>query len=174
MFRSLSNNFLIKQIIYCNAAVVNQRTGVTLKTFVTSNHLGVPFKDRSGAMPGTVRTVDPRLGGVPDVVIDDSGKFKYILCKVFLTDSPDDHKLVVRGTARAEFHAGIYDELDAQLENSGVSCQCLGGGKIDHSPDHKTIVVFGLSQGFGRANHATSVDILKQKYTDYSVTWKDD
>lgn len=42
--------------------------------------------------------------------------------------------------------AGIYDELDAQVEGTGVSIECLGGGKIDHNPAEKSITVFGLSQ----------------------------
>jgi len=44
--------------------------------------------------------------------------------------------------------AGIYDELDAQLESLGLTCECLGGGKIEHNPQEKTITVFGTSQVF--------------------------
>ena len=42
--------------------------------------------------------------------------------------------------------AGIYDVLDAQLEAMGLSSECLGGGKIEHNPAEKSIVVFGASQ----------------------------
>jgi len=42
--------------------------------------------------------------------------------------------------------AGIYDELDAQLESLGLTCECLGGGKIEHNPQEKTITIFGTSQ----------------------------
>ena len=44
--------------------------------------------------------------------------------------------------------AGIYDELDAQLESLGLTCECLGGGKIEHNPQEKTITIFGTSQVF--------------------------
>ena len=44
--------------------------------------------------------------------------------------------------------AGIYDELDAQLEALGLTCECLGGGKIEHNPHEKTITIFGTSQVF--------------------------
>jgi len=42
--------------------------------------------------------------------------------------------------------AGIFDELSGQLEENGLTCECLGGGKIEHNPQQKTIIVFGLSQ----------------------------
>ena len=42
--------------------------------------------------------------------------------------------------------ANIYDELDAQLEALGVVCECVGGGKITHNAEEKTIEVGGKSQ----------------------------
>ena len=51
--------------------------------------------------------------------------------------------IMLRGTA-----AGIYDELDAHLELLGLTCECLGGGKIEHNPQEKTITIFGTSQVF--------------------------
>jgi phosphohistidine phosphatase len=126
-------------------------------------------------MPGALLATDPRLDVVPDVVIDDTGVFKYILCKVYLADTPAVLKHIVRGTKRAEFHAGIYDDIETRLTDTGISCECIGGGKIDHDPVQKTIIVYGLSQGFGRANHEQSVELLKRKYPQYaSITWRND
>jgi len=42
--------------------------------------------------------------------------------------------------------AGIYDVLDGELEALGFSSECVGGGKIEHNPAGKVIVVFGASQ----------------------------
>ena len=42
--------------------------------------------------------------------------------------------------------ADIYDHLDSFLEDIGLTCECLGGGKIEHNSEAKTISVFGLSQ----------------------------
>ena len=42
--------------------------------------------------------------------------------------------------------ADIYDALDSMLEEEGVTCQCVGGGKIKHDAQAKTIEVFGKSQ----------------------------
>ena len=46
----------------------------------------------------------------------------------------------------AYISADIYDELDAQLEEHGLVCECLGGGKITHNADEKMIEVGGKSQ----------------------------
>lgn len=40
----------------------------------------------------------------------------------------------------------MYDFLDANLEVDGISCECVGGGKITHDPEKKSIIVFGESQ----------------------------
>jgi len=42
--------------------------------------------------------------------------------------------------------ADIYDELDTQLEEYGLVCECLGGGKIYHDSSSKEIEVYGKSQ----------------------------
>lgn len=121
-------------------------------------------------MPGTVTSENPKLKAVSDVDID-NGKFKYILCKVFDVEKPSDSKFIVRGTSYAEFHSGIYDDLEAQLEGTGVSVECLGGGKIEHDPATKSINVFGMSQGYGKADHNQTIEVLRKKYKDYvSVT----
>ncbi|KAI8761382.1 14 kDa phosphohistidine phosphatase [Biomphalaria glabrata] len=125
-------------------------------------------------MPGRIAEVNPLLASIEDVAIDDIGCFKYILCKVYQDGSKEDHKMIVRGTKQAEFHADIYDHLDASLEEIGVTCECVGGGKIEHDSLAKTITVFGYSQGYGKADHSVTVRLLKEKYPDYnSITWKD-
>jgi phosphohistidine phosphatase len=126
-------------------------------------------------MPGAPGQTNPKLEGVEEVVIDPDGKFKYILCKVHEPDNPGQFKFIVRGTARAEFHSDIYDECDLQLEELGLMCQCVGGGKIIHDAAKKTLEVYGKSQAYGKANHSTAADILKKTYPDYaSIIWKDD
>ena len=42
--------------------------------------------------------------------------------------------------------ADIYDEVDTQLEEHGLVCECVGGGKILHNLTQTTIEVFGKSQ----------------------------
>ncbi|XP_025105067.1 14 kDa phosphohistidine phosphatase-like isoform X4 [Pomacea canaliculata] len=97
-------------------------------------------------MPGKTAPVNPKLAQVPTVQIDASGTFKYILCKIYEGNNTSDYKYIVRGTADANFHADIYDYLDANLEAEGISCECVGGGKITHDPENKSITIFGKSQ----------------------------
>lgn len=53
------------------------------------------------------RIMDAKLEAVPLVDIDDEGRFKYILIKVYGKEQPDGtepSKLIVRGYKRAQWH----------------------------------------------------------------------
>ncbi|XP_059850402.1 14 kDa phosphohistidine phosphatase isoform X1 [Hypanus sabinus] len=116
------------------------------------------------------------LDRVPDVVVDPSGVFKYVLIRVGQEGGPE--KDVVRGWASAEYHgnrpADIYDKVSMEIEKQGLYCECQGGGRIKHDNREKKIHVYGYSMGFGRAKHEITTQILKVKYPDYTVTWADE
>ncbi|KAF3420341.1 hypothetical protein E2986_12552 [Frieseomelitta varia] len=43
--------------------------------------------------------------------------------------------------------ADIFDEVGDQIKSiPGLRAKCLGGGRIEHDPDEKTIKVYGYSQ----------------------------
>jgi len=43
--------------------------------------------------------------------------------------------------------ADIFDEVDEQIKkHAGLQADCVGGGRIEHDPDEKTIKVYGYSQ----------------------------
>ncbi|XP_071628412.1 14 kDa phosphohistidine phosphatase isoform X1 [Temnothorax longispinosus] len=114
------------------------------------------------------------LDKVPDVDIDGHGRFKYILINV-QDNVGKASKKIVRGYARAQWHADIFDQVDEQIKkHAGLQANCVGGGRIEHDPDEKTIKVYGYSQGFGKADHQISVELLKKKYPTYNITWSDD
>ncbi|KAK2586344.1 hypothetical protein KPH14_010636 [Odynerus spinipes] len=72
-------------------------------------------------------------------------------------------------------HLNIYDETVKQVEQyPDLEVEVLGGGRILHDPENKSIKVYGYSQGYGKADHQISVDLLKKKYTDYNITWSDE
>ena len=54
-------------------------------------------------MPGTIQPTNPKLQAVEDVILGE-GRFKYIQCKIYDPDKPEDWKYIVRGSERAEFH----------------------------------------------------------------------
>ena len=83
-------------------------------------------------------------------------------------------KLLVRGTATAEYHADIYDDTEEKAREEGIDCQCLGGGRIRHESRDKRIKVYGYSMGFGRADHTKAVELLKKAYPGYQIEWSND
>ncbi|KAK6037203.1 Janus/Ocnus family protein [Cooperia oncophora] len=112
------------------------------------------------------------LSDIPDVDIDPSGTFKYILIKC--TDkSSMETKHIVRGYYKCHFHVDI---LRAAREDAGpsYSLKCIGGGRIRHEDDAKEILVYGYSHGFGQADHSITVDILKKRYPDYHITFSNE
>lgn len=119
-------------------------------------------------------TMSELLNKVPDVDIDDSGKFKYVLLNIH-DKTNDSSKQVVRGYKRAQYHADIYEETTEQVkEYPDLEVEPLGGGRILFEPENKLIKVYGYSQGYGKADHQISVDLLKKKYPDYNITWSDE
>lgn len=123
---------------------------------------------------GRLETMSQSLNKVPDVGIDGHGRFKYILINVY-DDTNNVSKTIVRGYARAQWHSDIFDETGVQLESiPGLRAKCLGGGRIEHDPDERTIKVYGYSQGFGKADHEVTVGILKKVYSDYTITCSDE
>merc|ERR1719369_1457685 len=104
------------------------------------------------------------LNSVPDVEIDCEGKFKYILVKI--TGTENESKMIVRGTKDAEFHPDIFAKVEPALKALGFTCEVQGGGKIIHDSG-KSIKVFSKSTGFGKADHAVAVKLLKTAYPGY-------
>lgn len=110
---------------------------------------------------------------VPEVDIDPNGRFKYILIKLY-SGVEDNFKYIVRGYARCGFHADIYDEVYERVHPLGLETECVGGGRILHEAGKKHITVFGYSQGYGRADHSKSVEVLKKHFRDYEIDWNND
>lgn len=102
-----------------------------------------------------------------------------------------------------QFAGDIYDEVTAkELAPKKLDSECLGGGRIQHNAEEKKILVYGYSQvisrwekrristwekfltacpispfhfqGFGKADHSVSVDLLKKSFGDYTITWTDE
>lgn len=103
------------------------------------------------------------ISSLPVVDIDPSGVFKYVLIKA---KQGSVEKVFVRGYSWGSYHADIFEDFESK--NKALSLSCLGGGRINHSPENKSILVYGYSMGFGRADHSLTVGLLKAKYPDYS------
>jgi len=130
---------------------------------------------RQSHMASATSFKNPKLNTIPEVEIDKSGKFKYILIKVHDPDIDREFKHIVRGTAKCAYHADIFDLVVGQIEDKGLDCEVLGGGRIEHDPGKKSIKVYGYSQQYGQADHTITHSLLLRKYKDYdSITWSND
>lgn len=74
----------------------------------------------------------------------------------------------------AEWHNDIYEEVSSSLDALGLDTECLGGGRINHQPAEKKILVYGYSQGFGKADHKITKELLDKAYPNYDVKWSDE
>jgi len=111
------------------------------------------------------------MDSLADVDIDSEGVFKYILISV---SDGKKKKHIVRGYASEEYHADIYDRVTPDLEAARVKHSVPGGGRIKHVAG-KSLFVYGYSQGFGRADHAEAVRLLRQQYPTYeSISFSND
>ena len=118
---------------------------------------------------------DAWLDEVEDVVIDDFGTFKYVLIRVTDTNS-GANKLVVRGSARFDYHNEVFKHAEALCEyvggsGGGVSMEALGGGRIERTSS--TMRIYGFSYAFGQADHRVSAVVLRRVFPlhDMSVSF---
>ena len=113
------------------------------------------------------------LDRVLNVAIDDSGTFKYILLRV---RDGEKEKFVVRGDGGAEYHANVNESFEAELAaiSTHLTSSCLGGGRIRHTPLSSELFIYGHSIGFGRADHAVTVELLQKQFPLYRVSYSND
>jgi phosphohistidine phosphatase len=82
--------------------------------------------------------------------IDSSGKFKYIQILVQDKTNPANSRIFVRGYKSCDFHSEIFnkfenEELLANNLQDQYKASCPGGGRIEHFPDEKKILIYGYS-----------------------------
>ena len=108
---------------------------------------------------------------IKPISIDSEGTFKYIQILIEPADPNDKNTgsekyLIVRGWQECAFHADVlekfqYEEMQNEGElNFAYTSSCPGGGRISHDPETKNIVIYGYSQGFGRADHSETQKIV--------------
>lgn len=114
------------------------------------------------------------LQQIPSVDIDPKGRFKYILISVTDPETKAE-KTVVRGYKSCAYHMDILEKVEPALLKQNLLVKCLGGGRILHKPEAKSILVYGYSQGYGRADHTIAHKLLKEKFPDYQdIDWSNE
>ena len=110
------------------------------------------------------------------VLLDSTGVFKYIQIRVYSFQEPKQEKVVIRGWRDCDYHADILKKFNQEElpDTENYSAECPGGGRIRHDPQKKEILIYGYSQGFGRADHALTHDMISQAYPEYKVDWNNE
>jgi len=136
------------------------------------------------------------LDKIKDCIIDDDGVFKYIQVNITditnitnITDNTDtynksdiienytpDSICVIRGFLKFEYHKQIFEDLQNEVDNTlnlkgKVSYLVNGGGRIEINKLKQTIFVYGYSKSYGYCDHRLSVELFKEYYPNYDVTW---
>lgn len=101
---------------------------------------------------------------IPEVKID-TGRFKYVLLRVY--DSDGNSKLVVRGSCSAAYHINIKTAFETECQENGLSVDVLGGGRIEHDDQKGRIVIYGYSSAFGTAVHEVTGVLCQKWFPDY-------
>mmetsp|Transcript_17656 Transcript_17656/g.40519 ORF Transcript_17656/g.40519 Transcript_17656/m.40519 type:complete len:157 (+) Transcript_17656:73-543(+) len=112
---------------------------------------------------------------IPNVTMAE-GTHKYVLMSAVLPDSNQRQHFVV-SRAFAAYHRNAAEPMVEALEANGYKAISItGGGRIALNTEKRTISVYGFSYGFGLADHALSVSVIKsdEKYKDYEVTWSNE
>lgn len=115
-----------------------------------------------------------KLDQIPNVDIDPSGRFKYILIQVTDPETKAE-KYIVRGYKSCPYHVDILETVEPSIHKLKCKAKCVGGGRILHKPEVRSIFIFGYSQGFGLADHKISHKLMKEKYPDYTdIQWSNE
>lgn len=123
--------------------------------------------DAGGQAPQWRRgSMIPRQGmSAPVTDISEEGDFKYVLIAATAAGSGKPVHLV-RGYVDCEYHADVLEEALPPLEGAGYdNIRCVGGGriKLEKGPPGQ-MVIYGTSDGFGRADHDKTAAIFRQHY----------
>ena len=97
--------------------------------------------------------------GFAPASIDNTGTFKYIQIHIGSKKDPSaEKKVLIRGTKAFKYHKDILKqwvtkELQGNGQQDNFEYACPGGGRIKHTPETKTLFIYGYSKTFGRVDH---------------------
>ena len=122
--------------------------------------------------PSDQKDAAAATGPCPLPIVDlHSGVFKYVLVRC--SSGAGTHWLV-RGYNGCDYHADVLAKLEEQCP-AGVNLECVGGGRIDHRPAERKLVIYGYSQGFGRADHSRTSLLCKEHFGgNYDISWNNE
>ena len=132
--------------------------------------VGTHFYRSLRKMPSSLRDID-------DVEFDGDGadkyKAKYVLVEI--VGQGGDTKAVARAKRSAEFHRDIFEPFKAYLEKQGVAAKAKGGGRVEVNHIAKTLLIYGYSVDFGKAEHSDTASLVRNSFgQDWKIECSDD
>ena len=118
---------------------------------------------------GTKNSTAHLLDEFPQVAIDE-GTFKYVQIRTLASPS----MVFIRGTLDVHYHSDVAAPLCAKLTEKGVPYEVPGGGRISRDDTERRIFIYGLSYGFGKADHSITADLCRKAFPGFDVTWSDE
>ncbi|OAF71543.1 phosphohistidine phosphatase [Intoshia linei] len=101
-----------------------------------------------------------------DKFIQDNCDCKYILIESTCRFTKEK-KLYVRFNTEKFYHYEIFDDFDET--NDKATNKCLGGGYLKGDNESNSLHIYGISIGYGKANHSVTSDLIKQYYSQYTI-----
>lgn len=140
----------------------------------TGTSIGMEATAAAAATADEDKTIFDSIAGA---VIDEDARQKYVLIEVKFNGR---ERHLVRGRHYAAYHKDAAEPTLAELQRSnlaGLAYRVLGGGRIVHSSETKTILVFGFSYGFpweGEPQHADAAAVIEKAFPGFAVTVSDE
>jgi len=129
-----------------------------------------PQQSSSSSTP--VITKPPRPGLLPPRVSLSPGAHKYVLIRATHPHPDATVEWFVKSAAPDEcggpYHGNVAQELRAWIAAAGYTPVVTGGGRIDYRPAAGTALVYGVSHGFGKGDHA-QVAALISRWSDGTI-----
>lgn len=160
------------------ADVAFSPTRPTAQTMASVQVDTTPEERATAAAMRTSEDTDGSRGDAGSAVAQDldaveigTGRFKYVLIEVRTTNGI---RHLVRGVPGASYHMDAARPTISTLEAAGASYTVLGGGRIEHDSDTKTISIYGHSYGFpwqGDCRHDISQTLCQSQFPGHTVTW---
>ena len=111
---------------------------------------------------------------IPDCIISELGRFKYIQIRVTLKSNRNESKIVIRGKLGFSYHLRNFMEFISEMKKhkeiyDNFDFDPIGGGWINI--DKTNISIYGYSTAYGKASHYLTSLILRKFYPNHKITY---
>lgn len=102
----------------------------------------------------------------------ESYRAKYVLVEISTPEG--DSKIVARAKRGAAYHRDVYEPFQQQARTKNIHASMMGGGRIEVNSALKTLLVYGYSVDFGKADHKVTVSLAQEQFPEWDISYSDD